>query len=187
MTEDDAIPIGRLLGGIADEIPPRSWVGGIHPRAIRAKSDEMDGTPRGHLARLLNEIGTIIELCESPIEQVALYHLAGQNYSFDEDNPRSCCFSRSEDGDWPNGVVVRFVPQVEMGPYRIDLLGVLRSGRRFALEFDGEAYHEAERDALRDRQLREDAGIEVLRIDGKSIWRSAVWASGVAAYVGGIA
>lgn len=63
-------------------------------------------------------------------------------------------------------------PQVKIAHYRVDFL-IQHKGRNIAVEADGAAYHEAERDAQRDAALKELGVEEVIRFSGSAIWRDA--------------
>jgi len=63
-------------------------------------------------------------------------------------------------------------PQARVGRFIVDFL-VDRGGRRWAIEADGQAFHDAEQDALRDQELA-GLGIEdVVRFTGSQIHRDA--------------
>jgi ATP-dependent DNA helicase UvrD/PcrA len=75
-------------------------------------------------------------------------------------------------------------PQVTFGRYRLDFL-LEHEGRRLAIEADGRDYHDPERDAVRDRKLREAGIEEVLRFTGSEIWLDAAACAGrVVDYLG---
>ena len=61
-------------------------------------------------------------------------------------------------------------PQVSFSPYVVDFL-VGGAGTRLAVEADGAAFHDAERDAVRDKHLRERYGLRVERFSGSRIMR----------------
>lgn len=64
------------------------------------------------------------------------------------------------------------IPQVSFPPYVVDFL-VGGAGSRLAVEADGAAYHNAERDAERDKHLRERYRLRVERFSGSRIMRDA--------------
>lgn len=150
----------------------------VHPRALQAKADEMKISSVADRARMLREIDDALHLCESPIEQTALYQLAGH----------AACYVkvlRSFPAVWPHEAALIIVPQVEVGPYRMDFLATFRSGLQFAIECDGEPYHDSERDQARDAFLLRNHKITVFRIAGKTIWRGPAWAAAIMSYVNG--
>jgi very-short-patch-repair endonuclease len=64
-------------------------------------------------------------------------------------------------------------PQVRFGPYIVDFL-VGSNGKRFAVEADGAAFHDAVRDGARDAQLKSQMGLaKVVRFTGSQIYRDA--------------
>ncbi|MGQ4813058.1 endonuclease domain-containing protein [Agrobacterium vitis] len=163
---------------------PKGWAGELHARASRAKNDEMEAVPVIVRSRILQEIDAIMHLCESPIEQTAIYQLAGKKFSAPWDEQRFCAVLSSVPQDWPAGIASVIVPQVNVGPYRIDFLIHQRSGRRFGVECDGEMFHEKERDAKRDEYLKAEHGIRTFRVTGKEIFRGDIWAETIAFVVG---
>lgn len=75
--------------------------------------------------------------------------------------------------------------QAKFGPYRLDFL-VEHADRRIALEADGRGFHEPERDAKRDAELRSMGVEKVLRFTGREIFRDApACAARVAEYLAG--
>lgn len=71
-----------------------------------------------------------------------------------------------------HGVALDVKAQVRFDRYTLDFL-VESDGLRLGVEADGHAYHEPDRDALRDAKLR-DAGLaDVLRFTGSEIHRDA--------------
>lgn len=76
--------------------------------------------------------------------------------------------------------------QVRFGRFTVDFL-VEENGSRFAVEADGSVYHDAERDAVRDRKLGEMGITGVFRFTGSEIFRDAdACASHVGALVRGM-
>ena len=74
-------------------------------------------------------------------------------------------------------------PQVRIGRYIVDFL-VEANGHRVAVEADGHGFHNAERDAVRDRELVDELGItRVVRFTGSEIFRDA---GACASYVSGL-
>lgn len=191
MIEDDDgfRQAGENVSGIVERFfdafvnPPRGWAGELHARASRAKNDEMGLVPVSVRSRLLQEIDAVIHLCESPIEQTALYQLAGKPFSFPGEPALFCSVMPSVPTEWPAGIAAVIVPQVNVGPYRIDFMIYQRSGRRTAIECDGEAFHDRERDNRRDSYLKMEHSIEVFRVTGREIFRGDIWAETIAACV----
>jgi superfamily I DNA/RNA helicase/very-short-patch-repair endonuclease len=69
-----------------------------------------------------------------------------------------------------HGIAAR--PQVRFGRFIVDFL-VEENGSRFVVEADGAAYHDVERDAARDRELRDMGVTSVIRFAGREILRDA--------------
>lgn len=77
------------------------------------------------------------------------------------------------------------VPQIEIGPYRVDFFIGYRDGTKklggLVVEIDGHDFHEktkeqVERDKARDRYLQ-GCGFHVLRFPGSEVWRDPFWAA----------
>lgn len=157
----------------------RAWKKYVDRAAI-AKSDEMSGLPTGVLSIVVPQIERVVFLCESPIEQVALYQLAGRGYGLDFKAPMYATVSTTipdvfEDADF---VVV---PQFKVGPYRADFLLAFPSRRKIVVECDGKKFHDAERDGRRDDELRNIHGIsDIIRVRGAEIWSGPSWTDRVA-------
>lgn len=131
----------------------------------------------------------LIDLCESPIEQlmlIALLYMEAPLYEVPPDigwtRPRATDEQYEAgrfDRDWANGGVV-IHPQHQIGSYRVDFLIVAKftaTGRhhKIVVECDGHDYHErtkeqAQRDKSPDRALQAD-GYQVFRFTGSEIWR----------------
>jgi hypothetical protein len=72
------------------------------------------------------------------------------------------------------GLSLPVTAQVPVGPYIVDFLLRGSNGTLVVVEVDGRLFHDAERDAVRDRDLREHHGIqEVIRFSGARTWRDA--------------
>ncbi len=143
----------------------------VHDRANEAKEDYLDTIP-GTLYRLMrDDIARVWGMLESPIEQVAIFQLAAENYGR---------------ADWPiyakvireRGLVshrnypVQIIPQVAFERYRVDFLFDLGSRGLHAVECDGEEFHQDwKKDAARDSHLAEHHGVMVHRLTGKQLWR----------------
>lgn len=66
--------------------------------------------------------------------------------------------------------------QVEIGPYRVDILLEDRAGPVLVIECDGHDFHDrtkeqAARDRRRDREILEMEGLITIRFTGREIWR----------------
>ena len=68
------------------------------------------------------------------------------------------------------GIVAR--PQVRFGRFTVDFL-VEQNGSRFAVEADGRAFHDAERDAARDEELLGLGLTRIVHFTGREIYWSA--------------
>lgn len=141
-------------------------------RANEAMEDYLDGIP-GSLYRLMKEdIGRVWGLLESPIEQVAIFQLAAINYGR-ADWPIYSKIARERGAYSHKHYPVQIIPQVVFGPFRVDFLFDLGSRGLFAIECDGEQFHQDKaKDSARDLHLLEHHNVKVLRIPGKHIWRS---------------
>lgn len=144
-----------------------------HDRAIEAKEDFLGQLP-GDLYRLMRQdIESVWDLLESPIEQVAIFQLAGENYSYYRDRPVHAKVVRERGTYSHKQYPVQLIPQVKFGPYRVDFLFDLGSRGLIAIECDGADYHlDKERDRQRDNHLREHFGVAVLRAAGSDLWRN---------------
>lgn len=120
------------------------------------------------------------ELCDSPIETMMLEGLQVQ--SFGEDFEFLIGFTSPQESDFGKAAVL-CVPQLEVGPYRADIvlfdLKRSTSEMQYALviECDGHDFHErtkeqAAYDRSRDRDMQL-AGYEVIRFTGHEINRDA--------------
>lgn len=143
-----------------------------HDRAFESRADDMFALPPDLRGEASREVERAIDLCDSPIEQVALYQLAGINYG-SEEHPIRARILRSRDHVLP-GLPIHIVPQVSFGPYRVDFLVESYSHRCLAVECDGKAFHQdKERDARRDDTLLRGFRLPTYRIAGRDIWRNA--------------
>lgn len=111
--------------------------------------------------------------CESPIEQWLLYALRFMPIWHVED------ISISADPYIPTKAAapsITIYPQCPFGPFRADFLivGKHRTGREtlFDIEADGRDFHDAVRDARRDRYFK-SKGVFVLRFTGSEIVNDA--------------
>jgi len=152
----------------------RSWKR-FDDRAAIARCDEMTGIPAHIYSAVIPQIERVVTLCESPIEQVALYQMAGRGYGHDFKYPMyaSICSAIPAYFDASDFVIV---PQYPLGPYRVDFLVAFPSRRMIAVECDGKKYHDFARDDYRDRDLRNRFGVnDVVRARGAEIWRGPSW------------
>lgn len=142
----------------------------VHARALEARADFMDALPPEMRVAAMREVEQAIDLCESPIEQVALYCLAGCNYGNEEFPARARVLrQRGSIGHYPDRI--HLIPQVTFGRFRVDFLFDLDSSL-IAVECDGADYHQdKDKDRRRDEALKRDYGVTVFRASGRSIWR----------------
>lgn len=141
----------------------------ICDRAFLARARDMGTLPLEMRAEAIREVEKVIHLCESPIEQVALYQFAGFNFGNDEHPSRARVLSkRGEIEHYPD--LIHFIPQAVFGRFRVDFLIDARS-MLFALECDGQEFHKQQwRDRSRDDILLREHGVRVYRVPGTSIW-----------------
>lgn len=127
-----------------------------------------------------SQVSAVLGMLESPIEQVAAYHLMGRNYApFTTNSTVYARIYRDLPEEWPEGLIIAIVPQVEIGRYRVDFMVHLRNGAKFAIECDGEDYHDDIKDGFRDAKLTAFFKLPVLRFSGSSIWESPLWTNEV--------
>lgn len=142
----------------------------ISYRAIEAKADFMGGLPPEMRVLAMKEVERAIDLCESPIEQVALYQIAGHNFGNDLDPMRCRVLRHREIPYYPDRL--HLTPQVKFGRYRVDFLLDYGGDYLCAIECDGKDFHtDRVRDESRDKELYEKHAVRVLRAPGKGIWR----------------
>lgn len=152
-------------------------------RALEAKTDFMDGLPPEMRSLAIREVDKVIDLCESPIEQVTLYQLAGHNFG-NSDHPARCRVlrARGEIGYYPDRI--HLIPQVSFGQYRVDFLLDIGGTYLIAIECDGKEFHtDKERDARRDKELLDKHNVRVLRAPGSAIWRDNTFVANLAAAI----
>ncbi len=126
------------------------------------------------------QIASVAELLESPIEQVAAFHLLGRNYApFTTQQSAYVRIYSSLPEEWPHGLLLALVPQVDIGRYRVDFMVHLRNGAKFAIECDGDEFHDEISDGFRDAKLTAFFKLPVLRFTGSSIWESPLWTNEV--------
>jgi hypothetical protein len=145
----------------------------VHDRANEAKVDYLvDALPGGLYQIMKGDIARVWDLLESPIEQVAIFQLAAENYSLKEGWPIYAKVARERGMFSHKHYPVQIIPQVAFGPYRVDFLFDLGGRGLVAIECDGEDYHQdKERDKARDEHLKVHFGVTVLRSPGKRLWR----------------
>lgn len=142
-----------------------------HPRVRQAMTDHMQDLPGVRYRQVREELEYVWDLLESPIEQMALIQLMSVNYGA---NGRDIWPKASrERGASPHIYApVQFIPQVQFGPYRVDILADRGAVGLWAIECDGAAFHEdTDRDKRRDEFLEREHGVHVMRLSGSSIWR----------------
>lgn len=146
----------------------------IDDRANEAKEDYLATQIPGSLYRLMKEdIGAVWGLLESPLEQVALFQLAAENYSMRPDWPVYAKVARERGQFSHKHYPVQIIPQVTFGPYRVDFLFDIGERGLIAVECDGAEYHQDKaRDKARDEHLKQHFNVGVLRAEGRFIWRN---------------
>lgn len=160
---------------------PRAWTN-PNDRAAIAKSDEMGELPQSVYSRIVREAEDASFFCESPIEQIALFQMAGRNYAPESECGRFASIAISA----PSSLGASdffIVPQVGMGRHRADFVFFLPYGRKFIVECDGRRFHDRDADFARDYQILVDFNIPTIRVTGRDIWRGASWTNDVVAQV----
>lgn len=152
----------------------------VHPRANEAKEDYLRDVP-GELYRIMkDDIARVWGLLESPIEQVAMFQLAAENYGR-EDWPIYPKVARERGKFSHKNYPVQIIPQVAFGRFRVDFLFDLGARGLFAVECDGAEFHQdAKKDQIRDRYLFDEHRVTVLRLTGKQLWRDNTAAGALA-------
>ena len=138
--------------------------------------------PRAYLHRAREDMTQGLALCESPIEKHLLPWLVVADYgekvfSF----PAPVCDVK-RDGLPARGDIV-IVPQFTFAKYRCDFAVIRRFSKSIgivAVECDGEEYHSAHRDVLRDGWLA-SFNIATVRFSGKHIYANPQLAAAVVA------
>jgi hypothetical protein len=158
---------------------------------IRQRLDEYSEHKRTKLEEELAEFADLLNLCESPLEQLLLLEFAA---IFDA-NPRGMSEDRHLRGSiaFPNvdrfGVAIRQqrIISTKRKSYRADFLVTVEDWNwekgeheeliRLVIEVDGHDYHErtkeqAEYDKVRDRSMTSE-GYTILRFTGREVYRDA--------------
>lgn len=149
------------------------------PHVDRVK-EFMAETVEEHALRYTEELASIVEKGESPIEQLLLIALRGAaemqpftqiHFCLGEDLPERPNFDQS----------AFIYPQAKIGTFRVDLAiwdaslpFELKNPRLMIIECDGHAFHEktkeqVRRDKQRDRFFQ-SKGYKLLRYSGSEIW-----------------
>lgn len=140
-------------------------------RAREARADYL-----GELGQLyretMDDIESVWDLLESPLEHVAIFQLAACNCSYRGD-PVYPKVARHRGQVRLSEHPVQLIPQVSFGPYRVDFLFDFgATPLLLAVECDGARFHvDKAKDAVRDNFLRRTYGVHVLRLRGREIWR----------------
>lgn len=177
--------VDRCFAAFMSDRPTRPAV--VHPRANEAKEDYLNTIP-GSLFRIMkDDIAAVWSLLESPIEQVAIFHLAAENYGR-EDWPIYAKVARKRGLFDHKNYPVQIIPQVEFGNYRVDFLIDLGFRGLVAIECDGAEFHQDwQKDWSRDQELWDKHSVKVFRIAGKDIWRdnamTSMWAEMIRLYL----
>lgn len=151
------------------KLPPLT----VHDRANEAREDYLATKLPPDLYKLMKEdIAAVWRLLESPIEQVAIFQLASENYGW-KDWPIYAKVCRARGLVDHRNYPVQLIPQVEFGRYRVDFLFDLGERGLTAVECDGAEHHQDKaRDEKRDKALKEQFGVWVLRLPGRDIWKN---------------
>jgi hypothetical protein len=160
--------LGEALAGAFAATDPDFTL--VNERANVARADEMLALDPQMRVEAIRECERAVHLCESPIEQVALYQLAGFNFGNDEWPLRARILTkRGEVDHYPD--LIHAIPQVKFGRYRVDILIDAGKKKLFAIECDGKDFHQdPEKDCARDAELKRDHGVRVYRVTGSAIW-----------------
>jgi very-short-patch-repair endonuclease len=173
-------PISISNGILSTLLKDDEWQKGKLCRRARIARSELIEREQEDFADVEDQVSAVADMLESPIEQVAAYHLLGRNYApFTSAGAVYARVYRDLPEQWPEGVIIAIVPQVEIGRYRVDFMAHLRNGAKFAIECDGEEYHDDIKDGLRDAKLTAFFKLPVLRFTGSSIWESPLWTNEV--------
>jgi very-short-patch-repair endonuclease len=144
----------------------------VHDRANEAKEDYLNTIPPQLYKLMKEDIVRVWSLLESPIEQVAIFYLASENYSRKEGWPIYAKVAKARGLHDHKNYPVQIIPQVTFGRHRVDFLIDLGTRGLVAIECDGEEFHQDKaKDRRRDDELREKHGVKVFRMAGKDIWR----------------
>jgi very-short-patch-repair endonuclease len=189
MSEDEKSPAAKVIEAAFEAFMSGRQIrpAVVHPRANEAKEDYLSEIP-GELYRLMrDDIASVWSLLESPIEQVAIFYLASENYGR-ADWPIYAKVARQRGLFDHKNYPVQIIPQVEFGRYRVDFLVDLGFRGLVAIECDGAEYHQdAKKDFARDQELWEKHSVKVFRIAGKDIWRdnamTSMWAEMIRLYL----
>lgn len=162
-------------------IPKQDWrKGDVHWRAEIAKSSELFELDDNAAEAARGDFKDVLDLLESPIEQVALLHMLGRNYApIRSETPIYARSMHALPEEWPISMPIIIVPQVDIGRYRVDFMVHLRNGLRFAVECDGAEFHDSAADTLRDMSLYRKNHLRLLRATGAEIFESPLWTNGV--------
>lgn len=171
--------ISDVIRRLRERGPLKSKWPRVDARAYEARADDMETLPPDIRSRLSRLIEDVIHLCESPIEQTALYQMAGCNFGSVDDPIYATVQASSLERDgncrpYQEAEIV-IVPQVSIGRFRLDFILYSRSGRRLAVECDGRDYHDQSADEARDYDLLTKHNLLVFRVTGREIWRGNQW------------
>ncbi|MXN51888.1 hypothetical protein GR158_12220 [Shinella sp. AETb1-6] len=162
-------------------LPKQDWKqGDVHWRAEIARTNELIELDDDQAEAARSDFADVLDLLESPIEQVALLHMLGRNYApIRSEAPLFARAMTALPEEWPLSSPIIIVPQVDIGRYRVDFMVHLRNGLRFAVECDGAEFHDAAADTLRDVSLFRKNHLRLLRATGGEIFESPLWTNGV--------
>lgn len=132
------------------------------------------------IERAADDIAAASEVCESPLERAMLPWLVFADYGLQR--PARIHMPKTDAGCQPGEVVI--VPQFAFMKYRLDFAVAVWGKwgcRFFAMECDGTAYHDADKDAERDRYLS-SWNISTFRSHGQQLNRNPEQAASEFAY-----
>ena len=139
-------------------LEPQVPIAGFLKRAVRSyasddeqAANELKDIPDGDI--IAPEVAKALPLCESPIERILLPWLLAQEYT---PFGRPTVMLPGEGGRLEYAKLA-LVPQLPIGRFRADF-ALVGKGREFIrffiIECDGADYHDQDKDAARDAQIR---------------------------------
>lgn len=172
--DGDAIQIGEALGLAIYDMASETAYDLRHFRRLRLfLKNETSHLPDFVFGRIKNAIEDFHEICESPIEMIALVKMMAINVAAEGEMP----FFPTVTKKYEPRTLVTITPQVCLGNYRADFVVTNRIGTPFLVECDGADFHNYEMDAKRDEDIKRDFGMKTFRLTGKEIWSSDIWLS----------
>lgn len=150
-----------------------------HATLSRSRASYLLEVDPAEYGRVLSEIDAVLDLLESPIEQIAIHQMMGRSYSSSRRFPLLANVYRTLPEKWPDGANLIFVPQVSVSRFRVDFMAYLGNGLSFAVECDGAEFHDPVKDGHRDSALIRHHKLPVLRFTGADIWYGPLWSEQV--------